>query len=65
MNMKVSLPGAFKRLAQRNPEYSAMLEELEGHLRETIRGEHTLQEFAEFYCLTEPAPLTSAHSRDE
>lgn len=51
--MKVSLPGAFKNIARHLPSYAPVLEELEKHLRETIRGKHTLQEFAEFYCLDE------------
>ena len=52
-NMKVSLPGCFKNISRQMPSYAPVLEDLEKHIRETIRGEHTLQEFAEFYCLDE------------
>ena len=30
------------------------LRELMKHARETLAGEHSVEEFAEFYCLTEP-----------
>ena len=65
-NMRVSLPGLFKNVIRGLPNsergyYEYCLEEVEKHLRETIRGEHTLQEFAEHYCLTDDtAPVTSA-----
>ena len=54
--MRLSLPGAFKNITRDLPtdvrdHYACVLEEIERHLRETIRGEHTLQEFAEHYCL--------------
>lgn len=54
--MRLSLPGAFKNIAKAIPvayrdQYACVLEEIERHLRETIRGEHTLAEFAEHYCL--------------
>lgn len=52
--MKLSLPGAFKNIARDAPQYAVTLEEIERHLRETIAGEHTLQEFAEHYCLDKP-----------
>lgn len=55
--MKVSLPGLFHEIALRCPECRLILDELQQHLRETIRGEHTLQEFAEHYCLAEASTL--------
>jgi hypothetical protein len=33
-----------------------MLKELAKHARETAKGEHTIQEFAEHYCITESKP---------
>lgn len=54
MGMKVNLSHCFKQIARSQPFHGAVLEEFEKHLRETIRGEHTLQELAETYCLTEP-----------
>jgi hypothetical protein len=59
--LKMNLPGMFSRILRSIPsrdrdQYACCLEELERHLRETIRGEHTLQEFAEFYCLTDEPP---------
>lgn len=54
--MKVNISHCFRQLAQSNKFHGAVLEEFERHLRETIRGEHTLQEFAEVYCLDERKP---------
>lgn len=62
--MKVSLPGMFASIRHELVTggsawadfYSFSLVELEKHLRETIRGEHTLKEFAEHYCLIDAAP---------
>lgn len=56
--MKLSLPGLFKNVVRDLPrevrgQYECCFEELERHLRETIRGEHTLAEFAEHYCLAD------------
>lgn len=61
--MRVSLPGLFKNIVRDLPrnvsgQYEAALEELEKHIRETIRGEHTLDDFARFYCLDDRSPLT-------
>lgn len=53
MSLKVNLPHVIKQLARRAPMHAAVLEEFEKHLRETIRGEHTLQELAEVYCLND------------
>lgn len=33
-----------------------MLEELSKHAKETLAGEHTIEEFAVFYCLKEEKP---------
>lgn len=32
--------------------YAYMLEELIGHIEAVRKGEHTLEEFADFYCMT-------------
>lgn len=58
--MRVSLPGMFANisLALREGDrsmadyYAFSLEELKRHIEETVRGEHTLAEFADHYCLT-------------
>lgn len=55
MGMKVNLSHCFKQIARSHSMHGAVLEEFERHLRETIRGEHTLQELAEVYCLDQPA----------
>lgn len=55
MSLKINLPHVLKQVAKYMPMHGATLEEFEKHLRETIRGEHTLQELAEVYCLDEPA----------
>jgi hypothetical protein len=57
-SLRMNLPNMFRNIIRSIPssdrdQYACCLEELEKHLRETIRGEHTLQEFAEFYCLTD------------
>lgn len=54
--MRVDLPNVFRQLGRHQPTYAPVLEEIERHLREVIAGEHTLQEFAEHYCLL---PLAS------
>jgi hypothetical protein len=53
MGMKVNLSHCIKQVAQSMGAHGAVLQEFERHLRETIRGEHTLQELAETYCLDE------------
>ena len=74
-SLKMNLPGMFNNILRaiqkrERDQYACCLEELERHLRETIRGERTLQEFAEFYYLADelPPPVqTSAdpcHERD-
>lgn len=65
-SLKMHLPGMFQNIARAIPrqyreQYACCLEELEKHLRETIRGEHTLREFAEFYCLDEELPAHPPH----
>lgn len=32
--------------------YAFALEELQGHIEGTVRGKHSLDEFAEFYCVS-------------
>lgn len=61
-NMRVNLDGMFKKIIGALPSqwrdyYACGLEEFQKHLEETVRGEHTLAEFADFYCLTEPAQI--------
>jgi hypothetical protein len=63
--MKVDLKGMFANiLSDVRPAmrdyHGFCLDELLKHLQETIRGEHTLQEFAEHYCLAAPAPAPPA-----
>lgn len=60
--MRMSLPGLFDNIARDLPrnvrgQYAAALAEVETHLRETIKGEHTLEEFAKHYCLDKPEHL--------
>lgn len=62
-SLKMSLPGLFKNVIRAIPPkerdyYACCLEEVQKHLEETIRGEHTLAEFAEHYCLDKPAVET-------
>lgn len=57
-SMRVSLPGLFANIVRELPDdqqgqYRFVLDEVLQHLRETIAGEHTLDEFAEHYCLEE------------
>lgn len=57
-SMRVSLPGLFANVVaelpkREQPQYRFALDEVLRHLRETIAGEHTLDEFAEHYCLKE------------
>lgn len=60
-SMRVSLPGLFANIARglppdERPQYKFALDEVLRHLRETIAGEHTLDEFAEHYCLKDEGP---------
>jgi hypothetical protein len=59
--LRVSLPGLFAGIKAALPRdeggYAFMLDEVLGHLRATVRGEHTLDEFAEHYCLKDEVPL--------
>jgi hypothetical protein len=55
-SMRVSLPGLFANVVSELPldvagYYKFGLDEFLKHLRETIAGEHTLDELAEHYCL--------------
>lgn len=57
--MKVDLAGLFSNVAAAVPKgerdyYKFCLEEVLGHIRGVVSGEHTVQEFAEHYCLTKP-----------
>jgi hypothetical protein len=59
--MRVSLSGLFANVKdelrhKRKDELSFMLDEVMTHLRETVAGEHTLDEFAEHYCLKDKLP---------
>jgi hypothetical protein len=47
MGLKVNLSHCFRQIARSQPMHGAVLEEFEKHPRETIRGEHTLQELAD------------------
>lgn len=60
-NMRISLSGLLGNAVRaiRDGEkqdadmYESAFDQLKVHLKETIAGEHTLAEFAEFYCLVE------------
>ena len=59
--MRVSLPGLLANVKdelrhKRKDELSFMLDEVLTHLRKTVAGEHTLDEFAEHYCLKDKRP---------
>lgn len=60
--MKVSLAGLIENAtrainARERGYYGVCLSELQRHIEELCRGEHTLAEFAEFYCIdTTPKP---------
>jgi hypothetical protein len=36
--------------------YAYCLEELHKHIKGVVNGEHSLEEFAEFYCIKKDAP---------
>jgi len=54
--VRVNLHELFKEISRRAPSCRLMLQEVEQHLRQVVRGESTLQEFAEHYCLTDVSP---------
>lgn len=54
--MRVNLPQCFKQIARTMPSHGATLEQFLQHLRETISGEHTMQELVTTYCLDADAP---------
>jgi hypothetical protein len=59
-SMRVSLPGLFANIVSDLPkheqgQYRFVLDEVLKHLHETIAGKHTLDEFAEHYCLKDRA----------
>jgi hypothetical protein len=59
--MKVNLPHCIRQLP-RGP-HRVVLEQFEQHLRGVIRGEHSLQELADLYCLNEePAAQSPANA---
>lgn len=65
-SLKVDLSHVFAQVKRSMPQHGATLQEFEKHLRETVRGEHTLQELAEVYCLEKPEPseVTVRRERD-
>lgn len=61
--MKVNITGALRgAMLAIDPEkdqgaYAYLLEEIIGHIEDVRAGRHTLEEFADFYC------MTSAHAK--
>ena len=59
--MRTDLEGLFANISRclKNGDasygdyYAGCLDELLEHVKQTVAGEHTLEEFAEFYCLKE------------
>ena len=61
--MRVSLAGLFANVTaslqkDMREYYGFCLEEVRQHIEATVRGEHTLAEFAEHYCIKMPASPT-------
>lgn len=55
--MKTDLEGLFANIAaqlrgDQRDYYKFCLEEVLGHIKDVVDGKHTIQEFAEHYCLT-------------
>lgn len=58
--MKCNLEGLFRNaVANVNRDhrayYNFCFDEVLGHLKDVVAGKHTIEEFAEHYCLTTPA----------
>jgi hypothetical protein len=58
--MKVSLSGLFANVVSALPPkqrdyYGFCLEEVLGHIKDVAAGKHTIEEFAEHYCLKKEA----------
>jgi hypothetical protein len=61
--MKVSLKGLFNNVVSAMPKsqrdyYQFCLEEVYGHLEDVLNGKHTIEEFAEHYCIKKTEPET-------
>lgn len=69
--MKISLKGLIESAAdaleakKKDPNarmYAFCLKELLGHIQATVDGKHTLEEFADFYCVKKAVPKQEATS---
>jgi len=58
--MRVSLSGLFEEIGRRAPTYKLILQEVDQHIRGVISGEHTIEEFADHYCLSDSLPPKTA-----
>ncbi len=64
--MKVNITGLLRGAVRSiDPEldkgaYAFMLEELIGHIEAVRAGEHSLEEFADFYCMTSVTQAAAA-----
>ncbi|MFA5952278.1 MAG: hypothetical protein WC807_18575 [Hyphomicrobium sp.] len=71
--MKVSLDGLIENAGSclkcsrdsYGPMYAYVLEELRDHINGVVRGEITLQEFAEHYCITNASATADSPSTGE
>jgi hypothetical protein len=41
--------------------YAYSLEELRNHIKDVVNGKHTIEEFAEFYCIKRDTEAGEAH----
>lgn len=54
--MRVSLSGLFAEIGRQTPNCRLILQEVEQHIRQVVRGEETIQDFADHYCLKDDLP---------
>lgn len=54
VNITGALRGAIRAIDPERDEgaYAFVLEEIVGHIEDVRAGRHTLEEFADFYCMT-------------
>lgn len=58
--MRVSMSGLFAEVGRQAPNSRLILREVEQHIRQLVRGEVTMEEFAEHYCLKHDLPPKTA-----